>query len=215
MEKYCPLQKAPSDQPSFQNGYPLKTDRSGIYTGFNEFILKKLCKEHDFSIYLPHSPGTFILNGITILESSEELSDEIKKRVLDAIFLQNSETIEENYQYGFRQLVEVAVKALSPGINDPGTAVLSLRAIFSLLIFKSCHFHDNVIMDENQKSRIITKEFSFKNLFSETLLPIWDYGRKDRMIRQELCLLLPQLQEIAPNESVKFLMEEVRQTCLQ
>lgn len=211
MEKYCSLQKAPSDLPP-QNGYPLKTERSGIYTGFNNAILKKLCIEHDFSIYIPHSPGTFILNGNTILESSEHLSDEVKKRVLDAIFLQNSETIEENYQYGFRQLAEVAVKALSPGINDPGTAVLSLRALLSLLIYKSCHFHDNVIMDENHKTRIFTKELSYENLFSETLLPIWDYGKKDRMIRQELCLLLPQLQEIAPNDSVKFLLEEVRQT---
>lgn len=211
MEKYCSLQKEPSEQPDPRNGYPLKTKRSGIYTGFNKTILTKLCRKHDFTIFIPHFPGTFILNGTTVLESSEQLSDEIKKRIFDAIFLKSSETIEENCQYGFRQLSEVAVKALSPGINDPGTAVLSLRALFSLLILKSCYFHDNIIRDENLKPRIFTMEFSFENLFSETVFPIWDYGRKDRMIRQELNLLLTQLQDIAPNNVVRFLLEELIQ----
>jgi uncharacterized membrane protein len=211
MEKYCSLQNEPSDQPYSQNGYPLKAERSGIYTGFNKTILKKLCREHDFTINIPHFPGTFILKGTTVLESSEPLSDEIEKRVIDAIFLQNSQTVEENYLYGFRQLSEVAVKALSPGINDPGTAVLSLRALFSLFIFKSCHFHDNIIIDDSRKALIFTKELSFENLFSETVFPIWDYGRKDRMIRQELNLLLTQLHDIAPNNAVKFLLGELRE----
>lgn len=211
MEEYCLLEDEPAAQPPFQNGYPLRAEKSGIYTGFNKTILEKLCAEHDFSIYFMHPPGTFVLKGIAILELSENISDEIKKKVLDAILLQNSETIEENYQYGFRQLSEVAVKALSPGINDPGTAVLIVRALFSLLTFRMCHFHDNVILDKDKKARVFTKELSFENIFTETLLPIWDYGREDRMIKQELYRLLTQFQYIAPNEVVKNLLQEVRQ----
>lgn len=211
MRKYCSLDDEPAEPPHFQNVYPLRIERSGIYTGFNKNILNRLCAEYDFSIYLVHSPGTFILKDFPVLESGKPLSDEIKTRVLDAIFIQNSETIEENYQYGFRQLSEVAVKALSPGINDPGTAVLSLRAIFRLLAFRMCHYPDNAILGEDKNARIFTKELTFENLFAETLLPIWDYGKKDRMIQQELNLLLTQLQEIAPNDAVNYLLQEVKQ----
>jgi uncharacterized membrane protein len=212
MGKYCSLEIEPAAPPPFQKGYPLRAEKSGIYTDFNRTILKKLCTEQGFSAFIIHPPGTFILKGLTVLETSEHISDdEIKKRIFDAITLQNSETIEENYQYGFRQLSEVAVKALSPGINDPGTAVLIMRALFSLFTFRMCHFPDNVIMDEDKNPRIFTKELTFENLFIETLLPIWDYGRNDRMIQQELYRLLTQLQDIAPNDAVKYLLQEVKQ----
>lgn len=211
MTKYCSLENEPAPQPLLQNGYPFRTERSGIYTGYNKAILQNLCTKNDFSIYILHPPGTFLLKGTTILESSEYLSDNIKKRVSDAIFLQNSETIKENYQYGFRQLSEVAVKALSPGINDPGTAILSMRALFSLFTYRICNFHDNVIIDEDNKARIFTKELTFEDLFAETLLPIWDYGKKDRMLREELYLMLTQLQAISPHNAVNFLLQEVKQ----
>ena len=37
--------------------------------------------------------------------------------------------IDKSYTYSLNQLMEIAIKALSPGINDPGTAVISLQAI--------------------------------------------------------------------------------------
>ena len=40
-----------------------------------------------------------------------------------------SQGIDKSYTYSLNQLMEIAVKALSPGINDPGTAVISLQAI--------------------------------------------------------------------------------------
>jgi uncharacterized membrane protein len=211
MQKYCSVEKEPSDHTYPENGYPIKANRSGIYTGFGKRVLLKLCMDHDFTIRIPLIPGTFILKGTTLIESSVQLNGDIKKKVYDALFIGNSETIDENYLYGFRQLSEVAVKALSPGINDPGTAILSLRAIFSLLIFKSCHFHDNIIMDDNHCARIFTRELSFENLFSDTVFPIWDYGRKDMMIRHEPGLLLTQLNSMAPNSAVKYLLEDLRQ----
>jgi uncharacterized membrane protein len=211
MSKYCSLKVEPAAPPVLRNAYPLRAEKSGIYMGFNKAILQKLCTENGLSIYFLHPRGTFILKGLTVLEASEHMPDDIKKRIRDAVFLQNSETIDENYQYGFRQLSEVAVKALSPGINDPGTAVLSMRALFSLFTFRICHFPENVIMDENKKAQIISKELTFENLFTETLIPIWNYGKEDRMIQQELYRLLTQLQDIAPNESVKYLLQEVRQ----
>jgi uncharacterized membrane protein len=211
MRKYCPLGKEPVSIPELQKGYALRVERSGIYTGFNKTILNRICSEYEFNIYIVHTPGSFILKDFTVLETSKQISDDIKAMVLDAIFIQNSETIEENYQYGFKQLSEVAVKALSPGVNDRGTAILSLRAIFRLLEFRVRHFPQTVIMEKDKKARIFTKELPFEILFAETLLPIWYYGRKDSMIKQELYLQLTQLQDIAPHATVKYLLREVEQ----
>lgn len=210
MKKFCSLGEEPVSMPSFENGYPLQIERSGIYTGFNKSVLKSLCRENDFRIYVTQPPGTFILKGFPLLELDREVSDEISEGVNNAIFVKNSQTIDENYLYGFRQLSEVAVRALSPGINDPGTAVLSMRALFRLFNFRICHFPENAIKDEENKARIFTAEHRFENLFAEVLLPIWDYGKRDRIIRLEFYSLLTQFLKISPNDSAGLLLKEVK-----
>lgn len=214
MKKNCSLNEEPAKFPSFQKRYPLHIDRSGIYTGFDTIILKRLCRKHDFKCSILHAPGTFILKGFTILEFDRKVTDEVKERVMNTLYIKNSQTIEENYLYGFRQLSEVAVRALSPGINDPGTAVLSLRALFRLLNFRICHFTDNIIKDEENIARILTAEYTFNDLFSEIILPVWDYGKKDRIIRNELRRLLDQLQlarfqYVQQHDSFRNLLQEV------
>jgi len=88
-----------------------------------------------------------------------------------------------NYDYGFRQLMEIAIKALSPGINDPGTAVISLQALGDLLAYKLQHFHQPYSYDKGGNIRIITKEKTFEEVFEEYILPIWDYGKGDRLLQ--------------------------------
>lgn len=89
--------------------------------------------------------------------------------------------------------MEVAVKSLSPGINDPGTAVISLRALFQLLMYRlknhpKTHYHDN-----DGTLRIIINERNFESLFNSFVTPIWDYGKADYLIQNEMKHLLQQI----------------------
>jgi uncharacterized membrane protein len=104
--------------------------------------------------------------------------------------------IDNNPYYGFLHLMEVGVKALSPGINDPGTAVLSLNSLTDMLAYRLKHRIPNVITDDKGRPRIITKEISFQELFTCSVLPIWDYGKKDRLVQNGVIHLLNQLQTI-------------------
>lgn len=54
--------------------------------------------------------------------------------VLDAVLLGYERTLEQDAAFGFRQLEDIAVKALSPGINDPVTAVHALGHLGDLLV---------------------------------------------------------------------------------
>ncbi len=119
------------------------------------------------------------------------------------------ETIEENFLYGFKQMMEVAIKALSPGINDPGTAVVSMRGIFKLLSYRLSFFPDTLFYNSDKQVRIVTKELTFEDIFTMAILPIWDYGKNDRLIQKELYHMLGQLQTIAGNPQVGRLMLQV------
>jgi len=112
------------------------------------------------------------------------------------INIHRGQDIDSNYYYGFRQLMEVAVKALSPGINDPGTAILSLQALGNLLALRLNKYPITQIQDEENVVRISTIERSFSDIFTDTIYPIWDYGKEDRLLVRELHRLLLQLQKL-------------------
>ena len=101
--------------------------------------------------------------------------------------------IDKSYTYGLKQLMEIAIKALSQGINDPGTAVISLQAIGDLLAYRLQHFPELNVEDKKGTIRIITKEKSFDEAFENYVLPVWDYGKNDRSIKNKMVHILKQL----------------------
>ncbi len=113
--------------------------------------------------------------------------------------------IQLNYYYGIHQLTEVAIKALSPGINDPETAVLSLHALTDLFSYKLNHFTKSIFEDENGIVRVLTMEWSFEELFAKSFFPIWEYGKNDLYIQNAMLDMLEQLRMCDKAESHKEL----------
>lgn len=69
-----------------------------------------------------------------LAEGGEIEQDEaLEKSIESSLEIYSGEFIEQNFNYGFQQLMEVAIKALSPGINDPGTALLCIDALTDCL----------------------------------------------------------------------------------
>jgi uncharacterized membrane protein len=71
-------------------------------------------------------PGDYVVAGQTMAEVWPALNDErgstCEKRVRRAVHIAVARSSDQDPLYGLRQLVDVALKALSPGINDPTTA---------------------------------------------------------------------------------------------
>jgi uncharacterized membrane protein len=125
--------KASTDLNRLENGIQIVSDRSGYYQGFDEKRLLKFAVKNDVILQFLHPIGTYILKGSPLLKASGSIKKEqLQKMLLDIDFYYGQE-IDKNAYYGFLHLTEVAVKALSPGINDPGTAVLSINALTDLL----------------------------------------------------------------------------------
>ena len=178
--------------------FEIKALQSGVFEGFNITKIRKFCKENDLMIESIHLKGSFVLTGTPIIYTSKPLSDSHIKQLHDYIFLVNRESIEENFTFGIRQLREIAVKALNPGINDPGTANESLKAIFQLFdlyLESELHF---LIVDDLNNPIVRLRPIEIEQLFNENILTIWDYGKSDRSIQYQLNVLITQLQRKYP-----------------
>lgn len=211
MERSCMLQQSPPEAISFESEYLITAAESGIYMGFDKRILMRIANDNDCMFSLMQSSGTFVLKGIPVVKVNKKLPPEVVEEIQKQLYLQPNESIKENYFFGFRQLTELALKALSPGINDPGTAIESLRALFQLYAYRVIFFPETTIKNKEAQVRVILKELTFEKIFKDTIYPIWDYGKQDRLIQNELNHLLEVFLTIAPFEKdAETLLQKVK-----
>jgi uncharacterized membrane protein len=103
--------------------------------------------------------------------------------------------------------MEIAIKTLSPGINDPGTATISLHALGDLLAYRLGNFPQAGFKDDSGVIRIVTKEKTFEEMFEEYILPIWDYGKNDRLVQQEMLHILTLLRKRGEQSVINKLLQ--------
>jgi uncharacterized membrane protein len=213
--RYTCRLKAVAEGVETLQGTPIHTPASGIFSGYNRVGLLSVLKKHDAQLSFLHPLGRHLLEGVPFYTISRQASRPTKDFVEELrlhIYLTDEEMIDENFTYGLRQLTEVALRALSPGINDPGTAINSLHALADLLAFRLSHHPSNSFYDENGTLRFTTVEPTIAQLMEHTLLPIWDYGKKDRLLQLEMQQTLLQLQQVAPHPaSSKLLLSVLKQ----
>jgi len=97
--------------------------------------LMELAVEHDLVVRLRARPGDFVVRDGVIAQvwKDGDLEAELLDEVRDVFVLGRSRSLQQDAEFGILQLVEVAVRALSTGINDPFTAMNCVDRISSLL----------------------------------------------------------------------------------
>ncbi|PZX54142.1 DUF2254 domain-containing protein [Algoriphagus chordae] len=209
MKDFCTSTEEVKEASDFAALSMIRASRSGIFEGFDDKEMLDFLSKNKCSMLAIYPMGTFILRGQPVLKCSRNLDEVQITNALQGINLSNQEFVNRNYEYGFRQLSEIALKALSPGINDPGTAILSLRALADLLGFRALHFPPTTLSKDDLPYKIYRKELTFDELFIGAIYPIWDYGKEDRMLNQEFKLLLGQLSLVIASPPIMKLLSEV------
>lgn len=211
MKSFCIATAEPAKDYDFVAKEVIRANTSGIFEGYDTKEMMDFCQENECSFLAIYPMGTFILRGQPVLKCSRDIPEEKAQEVLQGLIFSQQESINRNYEYGLRQLSEIALKALSPGINDPGTAIISFRALIDLFQFRGLHFPPDAIRREGLPYHLIRNEHSFDVLFERIIHPIWDYGKNDRMLIQEFELLLSQLSLIISSDPVFTLLKKARE----
>lgn len=208
----CFVETPPDDSHGI-GGNSIGAHKSGLYQGFDHKQMVRLCEKHDLELRLLYPVGTFLIQGtpMAIVKTGDSiLSKDLIDKITVLINIDRGQEITTSYYYGYRQLMEISIKALSPGINDPGTAVLALRALVDLMAYRLQHFPARSHIDEKSRERVWTSEKSFEDMFLEYIWPIWDYGKDDRMVQQEMLRTLDQLNAIKSQKVILRLIADVK-----
>ena len=100
----------------------------------NTAHLVHLAKNSGGVIQVLPAVGDTVLQSMALLHVLGALTSIDERQLRNAIELGNGRTFEQDPKYALRLLVDIAIKALSPAINDPTTAVQALDEIEDLLL---------------------------------------------------------------------------------
>ncbi|OSI60281.1 formate C-acetyltransferase glycine radical [Bradyrhizobium canariense] len=111
---------------------PLKDSRRGYLQHLDEEGLATWAAKHRATIRLLIGPGDYVFPGATVALVNPPV-DGAEAAIRNATALGATSSIASDLRFAVRQLVEVAVRALSPGINDPHTALSVLDRLGAAL----------------------------------------------------------------------------------
>jgi len=213
LRHHCCPEKASVFMPDEKKAQTIYMPSSDYYQGFNKPSLIRFAEKHDLIVQMLHSPGSYLLEGspLLIVSGEKKLHKEDIDELVVAIDLYSGQPIDKNAYYGYHQLAEVAIKALSPGINDPETAVLSIHALTDLFRFRLFNYLPLTLADGNKVIRVAIKELSFEELFVECFYPIWEYGKEDRYIQDSLLQMSQQLLQCDVRQENQQLLKNFRE----
>lgn len=152
---------------------------SGFIQALDTDRVLEIATEKQLLIRLHRRPGDFVAEGALLAEvwpkekAGEKLSAELRR----AFFFGPQRTPTQDVEYSIDQLVEVALRALSPGINDPFTAITCIEWLGAALIrLGDRKFPARFRYDENDELRVIADVTDFAGLAASSLDQTRQYG---------------------------------------
>lgn len=183
----------------------------GVVTAINLDGLRELACRCDGILELRLQVGDFLPTGAPALavHGTDEEVDEAEVCRLLAVAKERS--FHQDAAFGLRQLVDIAARGLSPGINDPTTAVQALDQIHDILLrLGSRALHSGVLRGDGEEVRVLVPVHSWPDYLHLAIDEIRLYGEGSMQVSRRLYALLGDLRERLPpcrREAVELQLE--------
>jgi uncharacterized membrane protein len=142
-------------------------------TGYIENVdvdaLLALARERGIILCMERGVGEFVVENTPLVSVSGPIGlDKQMTAELNAVYvISRQRTVEQDVAFGIRQIVDVALKALSPGINDTTTAVMCVDYLTAILVRLSTRRIATRLWLDQGELRVIARCPSFESLLAE------------------------------------------------
>jgi uncharacterized membrane protein len=150
-----------------KEGYPIRVKQAGSIQYIDPQYILTLARENDLTIRLLRKPGHIVWRDskVAIVWPAERVNEELDHQIRNAFRIGNVRTPTQDVAYGVNQLVEMAVRAMSPAINDPFTAMTCLDHIGEgLTLFIKQGEKSPYYYDQDNQLRLVLEPITFPEL---------------------------------------------------
>ncbi len=187
--------------------WELKARKSGYVTAIDPEALITFASDNDLMIELKVRQGDFVLAGLPLLTASRELSEQevgtLQEVESEAVRLSRSRNPDGDIEFSINLLVEIAVRALSPGLNDTFTAIVCVDRLSSALALPVAHgLQSGVWTDGADKARVKIPGFTLQNLLDRAYDPLRQTAQRNVLMMASVLESLGRLSQLANSEAL-------------
>jgi uncharacterized membrane protein len=126
-----------SEEPAARDGTPILNPRSGYicYIDINRLVV--LARTYRISVHLERRVGQFVPAGIPLARVSraDRVPPDRALHLIAAFDIGSTRTMQQDVEFGIIQIVDIALRAMSPAVNDPSTAISCVDQLSRIMIF--------------------------------------------------------------------------------
>jgi uncharacterized membrane protein len=187
----------PLSWPSDQEWPVTCSARNGYFKELNTAQLNQLLCKYQLRMTLQVHRGFFVMVGHPLFKLDREVEKSVRQELLDCFDFFIEEYVGSHYFFGCKQISEVAVKALSPGINDPGTAIKAIDLLGVLMVKRLALPNWDMAPLPDQPPRLFFCELPFAELLLLVYGPIRSYAEGDALVLSALLQAFKNLLHVA------------------
>lgn len=201
-----------SGHPEAPGGVPILSATSGYVRHIDVKLLVKLAKEHRVAITVTRRVGHFVPAGVPFATVSKEhkMTAELAQGIRWAFDLGPTRTLQQDIEFGILQIVDIALKAISPAVNDPSTAISCVDHLGRILIcFAGREPVESRFYDPPGVLRVTIPTLGLDRLVHSAFEQIRNYSKGDVAVNLRMLRALSDLALTVPDRNVRKMLVAV------
>lgn len=204
--------------------YQLYSKETGYFYGIDYDRVFALIEDLQCELIIQKKIGEYVPKGVYIAnfnvqEKADLTHDETAKlfeKISDCFIMNVSRNETHDYHHEITNLVEIALRAISPGINDPNTAIICLRHISLLLGQLFSSENQFIVARENDHAKVIYESYSIESELYLSFYQIIFYGKQDPSVAYAILdglFMIYMAADSSAYSSIEKFFEETYQIC--
>ncbi|MBK7424044.1 MAG: DUF2254 domain-containing protein [Propionivibrio sp.] len=181
---------------------PVRALEDGYLQLIDADALMALASHEDLLLRLERRPGHYLVKGqaMVMVWPGERVTEALVGQLNDAFVLGNQRTATQDVEFSFHQLVEIAVRALSPGINDPFTAIACVDRLGSALCrLARRDMPSSLRFDAHGRLRLVTPGSTFAGIVDTAFNQIRQSARSNPAVAIRMLDTIAQIADHVQN----------------
>lgn len=185
---------------------------SGYITFIDVPVLVKIGVDNDMFVSLCCGHGDFLVPGSGLARMTRKLEgetrDEIAAKIRDAITTSDSRSPDSDIEFSINLLIEIALRALSPGVNDTFTAVTCIDRISSALVRPvRSGLRDHIRSDSDRVPRVYLPGMTLEDLLNAAFHPLRRASSANVLMTKHILDALSRLYNIGDTDACELIKQ--------
>jgi len=198
------------DPEQVKEGYAASQVLTCGFDGYLQYIdsdaLMKMVSDKDVFLELYHRPGSYLVRGLELgkVYANKTLEEEELDGMRQHFLGGKTRTPQQDAEHAIHQMVEIAARALSPGVNDPYTAISCIDNLSSSLAYlTTIRFPSPYRLDESGTLRIKADVLTFEGVMNAAFNSIRQFAKDSPSVIIRLMEAMVTLNKFARTDEQK------------